>query len=56
MSLSTHDVQSQKVKKVLSSEKPKAHIIRRNIEDFLEKKALERRLTEVFDSNYHPDY
>jgi len=27
----------------------KAHIIRRNVEDYLEQKALERRLADVFD-------
>ena len=31
----------------------KAHIIRRNIEDYLEKKALERRLSDVFDGYYY---
>jgi len=29
--------------------KLKAHIVRRNIEDYLEQKALKRRLTEVID-------
>lgn len=33
-------------------DKQKAHIIRRNVEDYLEQKALERRLTEVFDEDY----
>lgn len=34
-------------------EKPiKPHILRRNVEDYLEKKALERRLQDVFDSDY----
>lgn len=33
-------------------DKPKAHVIRRNVEDYLEQKALERRLTEVFDEDY----
>ncbi len=31
--------------------KTKAHVIRRNIEDYLEQKALERRLTEVIDED-----
>ncbi|RTZ62701.1 MAG: hypothetical protein DSZ29_07865 [Aquificaceae bacterium] len=31
------------------SKRLKAHIIRRNIEDYLEQKALERRLSDVFD-------
>ena len=35
--------------------KLKAHIIRRNIEDYLEKKALERRLSDVFDTDYYFD-
>ncbi len=35
-----------------TQDKPKAHIIRRNVEDYLEQKALERRLTEVFDEDY----
>jgi hypothetical protein len=30
----------------------KPHIIRRNVEDYLEKKALERYLCDVFDSDY----
>lgn len=29
----------------------KPHIIRRNIEDYLERKALERRLKDVFDDD-----
>lgn len=32
--------------------KTKAHIARRNIEDYLEKKALERSLKEVFEDDY----
>ena len=30
----------------------KAHVLRRNIEDYLEQKALERSLKEVFDDEY----
>lgn len=30
----------------------KPHIIRRNVEDYLEQKALERSLRDVFDSDY----
>ncbi len=30
----------------------KAHVIRRNVEDYLERKALERSLKEVFDDEY----
>ncbi len=29
--------------------KTKPHVIRRNVEDYLERKALERRLKDVFD-------
>lgn len=32
--------------------KVKAHVVRRNIEDYLDKKALERSLKEVFDDDY----
>ena len=35
-----------------SGKKIKAHVIRRNVEDYLERKALERRLKEVFDDDY----
>lgn len=35
----------------VTDEKPKAHIVRRNIEDYLEQKALDRRLTEVIDED-----
>lgn len=35
------------------NKKPKAHVIRRNIEDYLEEKRLKRRLTEVFDDEYN---
>ena len=31
------------------TKKVKPHIIRRNVEDYLERKALERRLKDVFD-------
>ena len=30
----------------------KAHVIRRNVEDYLERKALERSLKEVFEDDY----
>ena len=30
----------------------KAHVIRRNVEDYLERKALERNLKEVFEDDY----
>jgi len=32
--------------------KEKAHVVRRNIEDYLEQKALERSLKEVFDDDF----
>jgi hypothetical protein len=34
------------------AKKVKAHVIRRNVEDYLERKALERSLKEVFDDEY----
>ena len=35
-----------------SDKKIKAHVVRRNVEDYLERKALERSLKEVFDDDY----
>ncbi len=32
--------------------KIKAHVVRRNVEDYLERKALERSLKEVFEDDY----
>jgi len=32
--------------------KAKPHVIRRNIEDYLEQKALERRLKDIFDDDF----
>ena len=32
--------------------KVKAHVVRRNVEDYLERKALERSLKEVFEDDY----
>jgi hypothetical protein len=40
------DVETKGDKKI------KAHVIRRNVEDYLERKALERSLKEVFDDDY----
>lgn len=34
------------------SKKAKPHVIRRNVEDYLERKALERRLKDIFDDGY----
>jgi len=36
-------------------EKPKPHILRRNIEDYLERRALEKKLQDVFDDDYPLD-
>ncbi|MEE9328185.1 MAG: hypothetical protein V3U71_12945 [Cocleimonas sp.] len=35
-----------------SDKKIKAHVVRRNVEDYLERKALERSLKEVFDDDF----
>lgn len=35
--------------------KTKPHVIRRNIEDYLEQKALERRLKDIFDDDFLMD-
>jgi len=35
-----------------NTKKTKPHIIRRNIEDYLEKQALQRRLKDVFDEDF----
>jgi len=35
-----------------AKKKVKAHIVRRNVEDYLERKALERTLKEVFDDDF----
>ena len=35
-----------------SGKKVKAHVIRRNVEDYLERKALERHLKDVFEDDY----
>lgn len=45
-SLSDIDKDTDEKKKV------KAHVIRRNVEDYLERKALERSLKEVFEDDY----
>ena len=43
---STESTAAEKTKKV------KAHVIRRNIEDYLAEKALKRRLTDVFEDEF----
>ena len=51
-SLSPHNKQSPKdISKETIERKPQARIVRRNIEDFLEKEALERRLSEIFNAS-----
>lgn len=35
-----------------TDKKIKAHVVRRNVEDYLERKALEQSLKEVFDDDY----
>ncbi len=35
-----------------TEKKVKAHVVRRNVEDYLERKALERSLKEVFDDDF----
>jgi len=35
-----------------ASKKIEAHIVRRNVEDYLERRALERKLKEVFDDEF----
>lgn len=37
------------------AEPPKPHVLRRNIEDYLERKALERKLRDVFEDDYPLD-
>jgi hypothetical protein len=34
------------------NKKTKPHVVRRNIEDYLEKQALQRRLKDVFDEDF----
>ena len=39
-------------KETKETKKEKAHVVRRNIEDYLEQKELERSLKEVFDDEF----
>ncbi len=50
----THDLEHDDTEQTFINEngKVKPHILRRNIEDYLEKKALEKRLKEVFDEDF----
>jgi hypothetical protein len=43
--------QLEKVAAPLDGKKIKPHVVRRNVEDYLERKALERRLKDVFDDD-----
>lgn len=45
-----HDDAEQSL--INDNNKVKPHILRRNIEDYLEKKALEKRLKDVFDDDF----
>jgi len=42
----------EKTEEEKSEKKIKAHVVRRNVEDYLERKALERSLKEVFDDDF----
>lgn len=41
----------EKIAPTTDGKKVKPHVVRRNVEDYLERKALERRLKDVFDEN-----
>ncbi|HPE61056.1 MAG: hypothetical protein KDI15_07660 [Thiothrix sp.] len=53
--LEADDFDSDLVLSEVAEKKVKPHVIRRNIEDYLEKKALERRLKDVFDDDFLMD-
>ena len=48
-------VMDTKEKKSESESKPKPHVLRRNIEDYLERRALEKKLTDLFDDDFPLD-
>ena len=55
LDIKTADEESEKDQKEAQKKKEKQmkpHIIRRNVEEYLEQKALERRLRDVFDIDY----
>ena len=52
-SIRVMDKKSQNDKE--GEKKPKPHVLRRNIEDYLERKVLERKLLDVFDDDYPLD-
>lgn len=41
--------EAEEAKQEKSGKRAKPHVLRRNVEDYLEQKALERRLRDVFD-------
>lgn len=41
-----------KLPQTSDGKKIKPHVVRRNVEDYLEKKALERRLKDIFDEDF----
>jgi hypothetical protein len=45
-------IMDNKEKKGDSESKPKPHVLRRNIEDYLERRALDKKLTELYDDDY----
>lgn len=50
-----NDYELEEVSTQLTTEpnkKTKPHVVRRNIEDYLEKQALQRRLKDVFDEDF----
>ncbi|HMT94138.1 PA3496 family putative envelope integrity protein [uncultured Thiothrix sp.] len=50
-----NDYEQEEVSTPLITEpnkKTKPHVVRRNIEDYLEKQALQRRLKDIFDEDF----
>jgi len=48
-------VMDNKEKKGDGESKPKPHVLRRNIEDYLERKILEKKLTDLYDEDFPLD-
>ena len=48
-------VVDNKEKKGDNESKPKPHVLRRNIEDYLERKALEKKLNDLYDDDFPLD-
>lgn len=42
----------EKIAPATDGKKVKPHVVRRNVEDYLERKALERRLKDVFEEDF----